>query len=49
MSVWKAEGRGPRLRWEDNIKINFIEIGYWIGLIYWWRALVQMVMSFRVP
>jgi hypothetical protein len=46
----------PRHRWVDNIKIDPVEIGLselnWIGLAqnrYRWRALVNLVMSFRVP
>jgi hypothetical protein len=46
----------PRRRWVDNIKMDLREIG-WDG-VYWidvgqdrdqWRALVNMVMNFRVP
>jgi hypothetical protein len=46
----------PRRRWLDNIKINLREIGWdgmdWIDLTQvrnQWRALVNMVMSLRVP
>jgi hypothetical protein len=46
----------PRCRWEDNIKMDFREIGIdganWIQLaqvrVQWW-AFVNMVMNFRVP
>jgi hypothetical protein len=48
--------RGPRRRWEDNIKIDGREIGWggvgWIDLVQdrdQWRALVNTVMSLRVP
>jgi 3-oxoacyl-ACP reductase-like protein len=46
----------PRRRWEDNIKMDFQEVGCggmdWIGLAQdrdRWRALVNEVMNFRVP
>jgi hypothetical protein len=46
----------PRRRWMDNIKIHQREIGWdgmdWIDLAQdrdQWRALVNMVMSLRVP
>jgi hypothetical protein len=46
----------PRLRWEDNIKIDPEEIGWggmdWIDLVQdrdQWRALVNTIMSLRVP
>jgi hypothetical protein len=45
-----------RHRWEDNIRMNLREIGWedadWVYLAYdrhQWRALVNMVMKFRVP
>jgi hypothetical protein len=45
----------PRLRWEDNIKVNLQEVGCggmdWIGLAQdrdSWRALVNAVMNLRV-
>jgi len=43
----------PRYRWEDNIKINFQEVGGmdWIDGAQdrdRWRALVNAVMNFRV-
>jgi len=58
--VGKSEGNGPfgrpRLRWEDNIKIDLQEVEYgvvdWIELVQErdrWRALVNAVMNFRVP
>jgi len=46
----------PRRKWEDNIKMDFEEIG--CGDIDWieltqdrerWRALVNAVMKLRVP
>jgi hypothetical protein len=57
--VRKPEGRRPlgkpRRRWEDNIKMDFREIGFgdvdWIRLAQdrdRWRALVKTVMSLRV-
>jgi hypothetical protein len=58
--VGKPEGKRPlgrpRHRWEDNIKIDLLEIGWgdvdWIGLAQdrdKWRALVNAVMNLRVP
>jgi hypothetical protein len=56
----KPEGKRPlgrpRRRWEDNIKMDFHEVGE--GYRDWmeraqdrdrWRALVSTVMNFRVP
>jgi hypothetical protein len=58
--VGKPEGKRPlgrpRLRWEDNIKMDLQEVG--CGGIGWielaqdrdrWRALVTAVMNRRVP
>ena len=46
----------PRRRWEDNIKMDFQEVGGgrgdWMELAQdrdGWRALVGTVMNFRVP
>jgi hypothetical protein len=58
--VGRPEGRKPlvrpRRRWEDNIKMDLGEIGFgdvdWIHLAQdrdRWRALVNTVMSLRVP
>jgi hypothetical protein len=58
--VGRPEGRRPigrpRRRWEDNIKMDFREIGFgdvdWVNLAQdmdRWRALVNTVMNFRVP
>jgi hypothetical protein len=58
--VGKPEGRRPlgrpRRRWEDNIKMDLGDIGFgdvdWIRLAQdgnRWRALVNTVMSLRVP
>jgi len=58
--VGKPEGKGslgrPRCKWEDNIKIDFQEVGCgdmdWIELAQnsdRWRALVIAVMNLRVP
>jgi hypothetical protein len=58
--VGKPEGKiplgRPRLRWEDNIRMDLQEVGCgcvdWIGLAQdrdRWRALVNAVMNFRVP
>jgi len=47
---------GPRSRWEDNIKMDFQEVGCggmdWIELAQdmdRWRALVKAVMNLQVP
>ena len=54
----KPEGKRPlgrpRRRWEDNIKMDLQEVtgGDWMELAQdrdRWRALVNMVMNFRVP
>jgi len=46
----------PRLRWEDNIKMNIKEVG--CGVIDWidadqerdrWRTVVNLVTDFWVP
>jgi len=58
--VGKPEGKGPlgrpRRRWEDNIKMDFQEVGGgcgdWIKLAQdrdRCRALVSTVMNLRVP
>ena len=58
--VGKPEGKRPlgrpRLRWEDNIKIDLQEVGGgcgdWMELAQdrdRWRALVDTVRDFRVP
>jgi hypothetical protein len=58
--VGKPEGKRPlgrpRLRWEDNIRMDLREIGWggmdWIDLAQdrdQWRALVNTVMNLRVP
>jgi hypothetical protein len=46
----------PRLRWEDNIKMETQEVVCgdmdWIDLaqdLYRWRTLVNAVMNLRVP
>ena len=57
--VGKPEGKRPigrpRRRWEDNIKMDFQEVG--CGCVEWielaqdegrWRALVTAVMNLRV-
>jgi len=56
----KPEGKRPlgrpRRKWEDNVKIDFQKMG--CGVMEWielaqdndrWLALVNAVMSFRVP
>jgi hypothetical protein len=58
--VGKPEGKRPferpRHRWEDNIKMDLQEVGGgygdWMELAQdkdRWRALLNMVMNFRVP
>jgi hypothetical protein len=58
--VGRPEGRRslgrPRLRWEDNIKIDLQNVGWggmdWIVMAQdrdRWRALVNAVMNLRVP
>jgi len=58
--VGKPEGKRPigrpRCRWEENIKMDFQEVGCggmdWIELAQdrdRWRALVNAVMNLRVP
>jgi hypothetical protein len=58
--VGKPDGKRPlgrpRLRWEDNIKMDLQEVGR--GVMDWievaqdrdrWRALVKAVMNLRAP
>jgi hypothetical protein len=58
--VGKSEGKRPlgrhRHRWEDNIKMGLLKIGWggmdWINLVQdrdQWRAVVNTVMNVRVP
>jgi hypothetical protein len=54
--VGKPEGKKPRHRWEDNIKMALLEVGGgrgdWMELAQdrdGWRALVGTVRNFRVP
>jgi hypothetical protein len=60
MLVGKPEGKRqlgrPRRRWEDNIKMDFQEVGWgrgdWMELVQdrdRWQALVGTVRNFRVP
>jgi len=54
--VGKPEGRRPRRRWVDNIRMDLQEVGCgyvdWTGLAQdrdRWRTLVSAVMNLRVP
>ena len=54
--VGKPEGKRPRRRWVDNIRMDLQEVGCgymdWIGLAQdrdRWRMLVSAVMNLRVP
>ena len=54
--VGKPEGKRPRHRWEDNIKMDLQEVGGghgdWMELAQdrdRWRAIVGTVRDFRVP
>jgi hypothetical protein len=52
--VGNPEGKRPRRRWVDNIKMDLIRWDGvdWIGLAEdrdQWRALVDAVMNLRVP
>ena len=58
--VGKPEGKRPlgrpRHRWEDNIRMDLLEVrggcGDWMELAQArerWQALVSAVMTFRVP
>jgi len=60
VSVGKPEGKiplgRPRLRWEDNIKMDLQEVGCgdtdWIELAQErdrWRAVVYAVINLRIP
>jgi len=53
--VEKPEGKRPRCRWEDNIKMDLQEVGCggmdWIEMVQdkdRWSALVNAVMNLRV-
>jgi len=58
--VGKPEGKRPlgrpRGRWEDNIRMDLQEVGYW-GMDWIelaedtdrWRALINALMNLRVP
>jgi hypothetical protein len=46
----------PRLRWVDNIRMDFVEMGWgdgdWIGLAQdgdRWRGLVKLILNLWVP
>ena len=56
LSIVSVTLRRPRLRWEDNIRMDLREVG--CGCVNWmelaqdrdrWRALVIAVMNVRVP
>jgi hypothetical protein len=55
--VGKSEGKRPRRRWEDNIKMDLQEVERWGVRGDWmelaqdknrWRAIVGTVRNFRV-
>jgi hypothetical protein len=54
--VGKPEGKRPLRRWENNVKMDLQEVGYW-GMDWVelaqdsdrWRVLVNAVMNLRVP
>jgi hypothetical protein len=51
----KSPHRRPRSRWEDSIKMDIHEIGWWVEWIDLaqgrnkWPAAVNRVMKLRVP
>jgi hypothetical protein len=52
----KPEGKRPRRRWVDNIRMDLGKVGWgdvdWIGLAQdrnRWRAVVNSVLNLRVP
>jgi hypothetical protein len=54
--VGKAEGKRPRHRWENNVKVDLQEVVCggmdWIELAEdrdRWRALINVVMNLQVP
>ena len=54
--IGKRPLRRPRLRWEDNIRMNLQEIyintGNWVDSAQdrdYWRALVNAALNLRVP
>jgi hypothetical protein len=54
--VGKTEGKRPRHKWEDNIKMDLQEVGSggrdWIELAQdreGWQALVNVVLNLQVP
>jgi hypothetical protein len=54
--VGKPEGKRPRRRWVNIIRMDLGEVGWgdvdWIGLAQdrnRWRALVNSVLNLRVP
>jgi hypothetical protein len=56
VSVGKPEGKRPRHRWEDGIRMDLREIGWGRGVDGirlardrgWWRAVVNVEMNLRV-
>ena len=55
VNLQEREGR-PRRRWEDNIRMDFEEIGInagnWVDSAQdsdYWRALVNAALDLRVP
>jgi hypothetical protein len=50
--VGTPEGKRPLARWDDNIKVDFEEIGgadcIYLAEDKWW-AVVKMIINFHVP
>jgi hypothetical protein len=56
VSVVRLGGKKPLARWEDNIEMDFKEVGWggmdWIALAWdrdRWRGLMNAVMNLPVP
>ena len=51
ISTGKRPLGSPRLRWEDNIRMDLKEIGISDSDQdrYYWRTLVNVALNFRIP